>query len=437
MIFDNLLNKIEEIFISYNGIIDLNKYKNKFFINRDLFGRISIVWDEEHLNQNDQLKNALENICATIEATLGKHTYPKQRIILKRAAPFQAEKEGAVIFEHGSQVRFTVIDRVLTESSWYHRDTNFSISNKIVVFYSIKGGVGRSTALAAAAWNFAQKGKSVMVVDMDLESPGISSSLLPEDRCPTYGLLDWLVEDLVDNGTELLDSMFALSPLAQNIHGNIFVIPAHGKEYGEYISKMGRAWMPQLQNGSRIPWPHRLRRVLLELDSRLHPDIILIDARSGLDEISSACVLGLAPKSVLLFALENMQTWAGYSMLFKYWNTVEVAKKIRESLQVVAAMVLDGENKESYVKKLRESSWNCFVDHLYDSIPAEIDLAGDFFTFDLSADEAPHSPWEIKWHQGISSLRQLYTLSESFDPAMVKAIFPFVDNLYENFFGDE
>jgi len=42
-------------------------------------------------------------------------------------------------------------------------------------------------------------GKRVLVLDLDLESPGLSSSLLPPDRQPMYGITDWLIEDLVDN----------------------------------------------------------------------------------------------------------------------------------------------------------------------------------------------------------------------------------------------
>lgn len=66
---------------------------------------------------------------------------------------------------------------------------------------SIKGGgVGRSTAVAVTAWRLAQAGKRVLVLDLDLESPGLSSALLPAERLPMYGITDWLVEDLVNNG---------------------------------------------------------------------------------------------------------------------------------------------------------------------------------------------------------------------------------------------
>ena len=44
---------------------------------------------------------------------------------------------------------------------------------KIVTFYSYKGGTGRTMALANVAWILASRGLKVLVVDWDLESPGL------------------------------------------------------------------------------------------------------------------------------------------------------------------------------------------------------------------------------------------------------------------------
>src|ERR1700745_855625 len=43
----------------------------------------------------------------------------------------------------------------------------------IVTFYSWKGGVGRTMALANTAVQLARAGRSVMMVDWDLEAPGL------------------------------------------------------------------------------------------------------------------------------------------------------------------------------------------------------------------------------------------------------------------------
>src|SRR5229473_1921955 len=44
-------------------------------------------------------------------------------------------------------------------------------------FYSYKGGVGRSMAVMNVAYTLAGRGRHVLVVDMDLEAPGLSGFL--------------------------------------------------------------------------------------------------------------------------------------------------------------------------------------------------------------------------------------------------------------------
>lgn len=432
MLFDNILTTLEEIFLRHDATLSLRAHRTSFYINRDLRGRIALVWDAAKLEQMDEgLQRALGVLCTEIADTLEKHALPAARMPIVSEA-LRAEQQGSVVFTYGERLPFTVVDRMLTESSWSRRANEDDLSHRMVVFYSIKGGVGRSTALAVAAWHLAQQGKKVMVVDMDLESPGLSSSLLPEDRCPDYGLLDWLVEDVVENGDTVIDRLFATSPLADGSRGEIVVIPAHGRQYGDYIAKMGRAWMHRMNGEERIPWPQRLRILLQKLAGRHAPDYILIDARAGLDEIASASVLDLAPQLVLLFALEGTQTWAGYSILFKHWNTIGQAKSIRESLQMVAAMVPPLENKQAYAQSLREHAWDCFRESLYDPLPAgEEDQSA--FSFDRDNEEAPHTPWIIHWHQGLSALRELYSLDGRLDATQIYGIFPFLRNLDDVF----
>ena len=45
----------------------------------------------------------------------------------------------------------------------------------VATFYSLRGGVGRSTALAYTARIIARRGRTVLCVDMDLEAPGLAA----------------------------------------------------------------------------------------------------------------------------------------------------------------------------------------------------------------------------------------------------------------------
>ena len=55
---------------------------------------------------------------------------------------------------------------------------------RIVTFYSYKGGTGRSMAVANVAWMLALNGLRVLVIDWDLEAPGIHRYFHPflEDK---------------------------------------------------------------------------------------------------------------------------------------------------------------------------------------------------------------------------------------------------------------
>jgi len=66
----------------------------------------------------------------------------------------------------------------------------------VYTFYSFKGGVGRSMALANAAALLAKWGYSVLVVDWDLEAPGIERFFthdnpeIQESRATKPGIVD-------------------------------------------------------------------------------------------------------------------------------------------------------------------------------------------------------------------------------------------------------
>jgi hypothetical protein len=319
-----------------------------------------------------------------------------------------------------------VIDRLVTESNWAHI-TPPSAASKRVMFFSIKGGVGRSTALAATAWHFAEQGQRVLVLDMDLESPGLSSSLLPPDRNPVWGIADWLVEDLVDNGAEIFEDMVGSSTLSRN--GDIWVVPAHGQQAGDYVSKLGRVWMPKVSaDGTQEAWPDRLNRLIEQLEYKYRPDVVLIDCRAGIDEVASACVTHLGAALVLLFALTGEQTWSGYRMLFRHWRTRDAAQAIRERLQLVAAMLPERDTAQ-HLAHLQERAWDLFRDELYDEVAG----TEEGFNFDLFDESAPHTPIPILWNRRFEAIAHLHDPLQTLDIAQFMQVFGNLPTLISNF----
>ena len=234
------------------------------------------------------------------------------------------------------------------------------------------------------------------------------------------------MEDLVDNGHAVFEGLTASSSLSRD--GEIHVVPAHGRNPGEYVSKLGRVFMPKVSaDGTRKGWSERLSRLIGQIEERWKPDVILLDSRAGIDEVASACVTGLGARLVLLFSAEGDQTWSGYRILFDYWNRSGVIKEAREKLQVVGAMLPDVGTKESF-ESLREQAYDLFLP-TYDEIPPG-EVGADLWTFEEADETAPHYPWPILWNRGFSSLRSLHSRLESVDSREVGLVFgPLIENL--------
>lgn len=433
--FDQILPIVQNWLQAHSILLNdcLKDEGDWIIVNRDLNGRVRLILPERI--QESAHCGLWNDVALNLMQRLGAHAYPNNAAILFETS-WEEACQGATRYPVNGFAKVWIVDRLATEANWTHIEPETKGVPRIV-FFSIKGGVGRSTALAAAAWSLAQAGKRVLVLDLDLESPGLSSALLPSERQPMYGITDWLVEDLVNNGEAVFDSMVASSNLSHD--GEIHVVPAHGADHGEYIAKLSRVWMPKLRaDGVREMWSTRLVRLLQALEARIQPDVVLIDSRSGIDEIASACITDMGASLILLFALEGNQTWNGYRMLFEQWQRADVAEKIRERLKIVGAIVPEMD-RVSYLEGLRENAYGVFVDTLYDEIaPAKPEAIGptsdsdgmwrvddlvEGWSFDEADDGAPHSPWAVNWHRSFAGLRSLQGRLATIDAQEVHAVF--------------
>ncbi len=421
-LFDDILPQLKSILEQHCALATTFE---TLVVNRDLNGRVRLVLSicfEEKLQKDAKLKESFQSFLAKVSSDLSPHSWPTDQLVLfepdldaltQATADFQLEVDC-------KNLTVKVIDRLATSANWDEIAVE-NIKPPRVVFFSIKGGVGRSSALAATAWHLAEQGKRVLVLDLDLESPGLSTAILPEEKQPAYGITDWLVEDLVDNGDAVLTNMIATSDLSRD--GEIYVVPSHGADCGDYVAKLGRVWMPKINDlGEQEPWANRLKRLLEELEHKLKPDVVLIDSRSGIDDIASSSITHLGAKLILLFAIEGSQSWSGYNIIFDYWQRRGLIEDIRERLQIVAALVPEL-NKTNYLKTMQDSAYNLFAVTQYDDIPAGQALTNDYWHFESSDINAPHYPWSVNWHSSFIGLNTLHGRLVEIDTAAVQAIF--------------
>jgi Mrp family chromosome partitioning ATPase len=174
----------------------------------------------------------------------------------------------------------------------------------IFTFYSFKGGVGRSMALANTAALLAKWGYKVLVADWDLEAPGIERFFRQDNpdilaqRAATPGIIDLVHAkcegDPLDWRQCVLDVKIGsnssrLSLLTAGQSGDEYTSRLHALDFqklfdtrdlGNYIEQLRDEWAAEFQ-------------------------FVLVDSRTGVTDIGGICTVHLADALVLLFTTKH------------------------------------------------------------------------------------------------------------------------------------
>jgi tetratricopeptide (TPR) repeat protein/cellulose biosynthesis protein BcsQ len=200
-----------------------------------------------------------------------------------------------------------------------------------VTFYSFKGGVGRSMALLNVASILAGRGRRVLMIDFDLEAPGIT--LLQEKQStgePTIwkaGLVE-LVEDfvksphesaLVDQKNsirlqdEYITSIAIPEKLKRSENGYLHMMPC-GRLDNTYEKRLYNIKFDKLyEEGIGLPLFKHFKNVIK--NSGLY-DYVLVDSRTGLSDEGSICTRDLADYLVVIMGL-NRQNVEGTARVLR------------------------------------------------------------------------------------------------------------------------
>jgi hypothetical protein len=233
-------------------------------------------------------------------------------------------------------------------------DSSVGANGQIITFYSFKGGVGRTMALANVAFLAAMNGQRVLVMDWDLEAPGLSyyfRGQLDASEARSLkdapGVLDLVWEWSSSLGSELSggDALLKrfeagipfdecvrslLSPDMLPITGALDFIGAGSrvvktpvpKRYEEALAEF--SWTQFLNENAGGIVLESLRRW-----SKSRYDLVLLDSRTGLADVAGICTMQLPDVVALCF-------------IFNRQNIDGVAK--------VAAAIRSGRNEEVQVR---------------------------------------------------------------------------------------
>ncbi len=174
---------------------------------------------------------------------------------------------------------------------------------KTIAFYSYKGGVGRTLAVAHTAYWLGTQGKSVFMLDMDIEAPGLhyKTDQFFKPVTPVAGLIDYVghfqrnnaADRSLDSYVLALESKFGKMPSA-------WLMPAGNPFQPAYWEQLGKVEWKEFLYG-----PDKIGTLLfLELKAQIQqtyqPDFLLIDSRTGLTDLTSIGLELLADDAIVL-----------------------------------------------------------------------------------------------------------------------------------------
>lgn len=170
---------------------------------------------------------------------------------------------------------------------------------RVFTFYSFKGGVGRSLALINVGHWLAREGLNVLMVDMDLEAPGLGRTPATGGPGAIAGLgVSDLVLGWVDGEERAFDE--CLVPVLTEREGGLSLMPA-GTRAEELAERLGA-----LYADPNAPQALVFARLKEMFGQRF--DVVLIDSRTGLADVAGICTVELADVLVAVCGLNEQNT---------------------------------------------------------------------------------------------------------------------------------
>lgn len=165
----------------------------------------------------------------------------------------------------------------------------------IVTFYSYKGGVGRSMALANIAVLLARTGARVLVVDWDLEAPGIEEYFDGfQIQTNGRGLLPLLSEVSPTNRADYREHLWTLQSTSEQ--GTSLSVLQSGRAEPDYYPMLERFSQTAFFKNGGGGYLEQLRD-----EWNRDFDYVLIDSRTGLSDAGGVCTIFMPDVVVALF----------------------------------------------------------------------------------------------------------------------------------------
>lgn len=373
--FNNIKNDI----IAF--IRNINQF-DKCFIVRNVYSRfaIYIIKPDDFNDFESQIKERFSEWVDTIQ----EFSVENDKFI------YEDLYKSSIAIDGLDKVYFS--ERHVENTNWYIKDHFEGLKTPVTSFYSFKGGVGRTTATILTALLLARKGKKVLLIDFDLEAPGLASVFAnqsdnSEALLSVKGFVDFLIEydaNKRDIGKLNIDDYYFVkndTVLIGNNGGELIIVPAIATDSTgavSYIDKLSKANLKFGFGKDYIP-----DLFLKKLEDKIHPDHILIDTRTGINDVGGLVFNRYAQNLFLIF-YGNQQNLFGLESI-----TPELVKLNNKGVKfyLVNSPVPRGEtDRITEINYYIERSYDIFLKNLpsyKDSPPSLFDITADHYPINI------------------------------------------------------
>jgi MinD-like ATPase involved in chromosome partitioning or flagellar assembly len=245
----------------------------------------------------------------------------------------------------------------------------------IISFYSYKGGVGRTTALALFGAYYAMHyERRVFIIDCDFEAPGLINFFgLSNDEIPRNGIVEY-IKDKEGLGDEIQLQNNYTYEISKRYTGNgeIHLMPAGNifekPDRSDYLEALSRL---DLHSTSTIV--NQFQDLIADIQQTFQPDVILIDSRTGFNDVFGIMANRLS-NAVVGFFGNNIQNKPG---LYFFLDTL-LRKKEQMDLLLVLSII-----SSSFTKALKEFNYK-IESYIQDSVEEDMESLPALPTFSLA-----------------------------------------------------
>lgn len=281
-------------------------------------------------------------------------------------------------------------ERHVENTNWFIEDS-YRLNVPVTSFYSFKGGVGRTTATILSALLLARQGKKVMIVDFDLEAPGLASIFAnqsdeAQSLLSVKGFIDFLI-DFESNKRDItkinLDDYYFKKneqALVGTQGGELIIIPAISTDSdssNSYINKLSKTNIKFVNDKDYIP-----DLFLKKMEEKLKPDHILIDTRTGINDVGGL-VFNRYAQTIFLLFYGNQQNMFGLESILP--ELTKLKDKSIKFYLINSPVPLD----ENVAKEERgyyvERSYEIFSKNYYNEeyFPSQFDETAEHYPIDI------------------------------------------------------